>query len=103
MTKFERLQILLIGDRKLVPEDATLWKKVNKLVEGKSQDSRIEYYEKMGGTWKIEDDEESNIDENFDAEFYQIYGIDHDEKTYQEMKSLRKHNPLLYKKMLNWD
>lgn len=103
MTKFKRLQLLLIGDRKLIPEDMKLWKRINKLLEGKTQDDHIKNYEKMGGNWKIAGDKEPAIDENFDAEFYQIYGIDHDEKTYKEMESLKKHDPLLYKKMLNWD
>jgi len=117
---YEEAMALKMPNQQIVPTKATLWKKTNNLFVQKNTTAMVQYYENLGGRWKIqnslnENKKTSPIENNttkivntesvnkIDPEFYGIYGVELTPENVEWLHELREFEPDVYRKMLNWD
>ena len=104
---FEQAQELAKTGQHIVPTKPRLWDRTVRLLDLQETSVRVDYYEKLGGRWKITEGvmkprAAQNQKPHTELEVIgPIYGID--ESDHGWVKRLKKSNPDAYERMLNWD
>lgn len=106
---FEDAQSLLQSGLTLAPTKPKLWEKTNSLFEFQDREGMVEYYENLGGRWKIIAErkpqpapkqvvqKQSIKNEDIGP----IFGITEDD--YDIVRSIKEYDPESYRRMRNWD